>query len=333
MSKPLAILLAGLLALAGCSGAPGSSGATGVEENASQQTQSPAGGTTSFEQTPTPTPVPTPTPTPTPPPPELPGGGRELLPNYRLCGFVGYPGAYGQGQLGIGNVEDRMPELMAACAPYAGDRKIMPVMELITVTVMPDPGMDGLWRHRTDPAIIDHWLSVARQNNAMLLFDIQPGQSSFLEELKALEPYLVQPDVGVALDPEWAMGPGQIPMQSFGSTSGEELNEVAAYLSGLVAQHNLPHKVMLYHILNPEIISNEAALLPHPGVVLIKSVDGIGAPADKIATYDRVKAEVPPHVAMGFKLFYEEDVATSGVLMTPEEVLALSPVPDYIMYE
>lgn len=129
------------------------------------------------------------------------------------------------------------------------------------------------------------------------------------------------------------MGPGQVPMQSFGSTSGEELNEVAGYLAGLVAAHKLPEKVMLFHILNPQIISNEAALLNHDGVVQIKSVDGIGAPADKIATYDRVKASVPPHVKMGFKLFYEEDVTTSGYLMTPAEVMALTPVPDYIMYE
>ena len=36
---------------------------------------------------------------------------------------------------------------------------------------------------------------------------------------------------------------------------------------------------------------------------------------------------------MGFKLFYEEDVQTSGVLMTPAEVLAISPTPDYVLYE
>ena len=36
---------------------------------------------------------------------------------------------------------------------------------------------------------------------------------------------------------------------------------------------------------------------------------------------------------MGFKLFYEEDVDTSGILMTPDEVMALTPTPSYIMYE
>lgn len=325
MLRYLAAVVAGVLVLAGCSG---------PAQDSAEPAASPAASADSATRSASPTPTPTPTATPTPTPLQLPGdGGRELLPSYRLCGFVGYPGASGQGRLGIGAVEDRMPELHEQCAPYAGDRTIMPVMELIAVTVMPFPGEDGMWRTRTDPAIIDHWLSVARDNDAMLLLNIQPGQAQFLDEVMALEQYLIEPDVGVALDPEWAMAPGQVPMQSFGSTSGEELDQVAAYLADLVAEHDLPDKVMLYHILHPEIISNEAALQWHGGVVQIKSVDGIGAPADKIATYDRVKAEVPPQVSMGFKLFYEEDVQTSGYLMTPEEVMWLEPVPDYVMYE
>ncbi len=54
----------------------------------------------------------------------------------------------------------------------------MPVMELITVTVQPAPRPDGMWRKRIDPAIIDEWLTIARENEAMLLLNIQPGQSA-----------------------------------------------------------------------------------------------------------------------------------------------------------
>ena len=36
---------------------------------------------------------------------------------------------------------------------------------------------------------------------------------------------------------------------------------------------------------------------------------------------------------MGFKLFFEEDANASGVVMSPEEVLGLNPVPSYVMYE
>ena len=38
-------------------------------------------------------------------------------------------------------------------------------------------------------------------------------------------------------------------------------------------------------------------------------------------------------VHAGFKLFFDEDTANGGKLMTPGEVLALKPEPEYVMYE
>jgi hypothetical protein len=35
----------------------------------------------------------------------------------------------------------------------------------------------------------------------------------------------------------------------------------------------------------------------------------------------------------GFKLFFEEDRTNGGVLMTPPEVMKLTPQPEYVMYE
>ena len=38
------------------------------------------------------------------------------------------------------------------------------------------------------------------------MLDIQPGRSSFIDEVKHLQPWLRTPFVSVALDPEWNMG-------------------------------------------------------------------------------------------------------------------------------
>jgi hypothetical protein len=67
-------------------------------------------------------------------------------------------------------------------------------------------------------------------------------------------------------------------------------------------------------------------------VALVKSVDGIGAAADKVGTFQRVIASLPPFVHVGFKLFYDEDTR-SGPLMDPAQVLALVPQPEYVLYE
>lgn len=190
-----------------------------------------------------------------------------------------------------------------------------------------------MFRSRTDEAIIKRWHDAAVKHKALLLLNIQPGRADFIDEVRAFEKWLVEPNVGVALDPEWAVNKGQIPGRVYGSTTGEELNDVATYLSDLVAAHNLPEKVMLFHQLHVDIVKKPKDLLAHPGVVQINSVDGIGPPGAKVATYQRVIKTRPKHVHAGFKLFYLEDVQTGRRLMTPKEVLGLKPQPEYILFE
>ena len=263
---------------------------------------------------------------------QLPRGGETIFPDYRLVGYSGYPGAESLGRLGTGDIDERMAEIERVGADYVRDRELMPVMELIAVTVHAEPGGDGMYRSRAKDEIIQSWLDTARKHKAMLLLNIQPGRAKFIDEVKHLEKWLVHPDVGLALDPEWAVGPDQVPGAQYGRSSGTELNEVATYVEGLVEQHNLPEKVLLYHQLHANIIADEGDLMPHPGVVLIKSVDGIGTAMAKVGTWNNILKTTPEHIHMGFKLFYEED-ARHGPLMSADEVLALEPQPEYILYE
>jgi hypothetical protein len=119
----------------------------------------------------------------------------------------------------------------------------------------------------------------------------------------------------------------------FGHIDTSMLNAVAEYVAGLVSSHDLPEKVVVYHQLTPAIVRREQDLRAFPGVAWVKSVDGIGAKADKVATWNRILGTTPrPLVHLGFKLFYDED-SKQGQLMTPDEVLALTPRPEYVMYE
>lgn len=275
--------------------------------------------------------TPSPTPTPTPPP-ELPRGGRTIFPDHLLVGFSGGRGdAFGR--LGIGDIDERAAEIEALGQTYTADGRLpLPVFELIAVVAHPTPTRTGLYRTHEPAEVVDHYLAAARRHRGLLLLNFQPGRADFLDDVKAFQPWLLQPDVGLALDPEWAVGPGQVPGQVIGSTTGAELNSVAAYLSGLVRRHNLPEKVMVVHQFHADTIADEKALRPHPGVVLVKNIDGVGVPAEKVATWNRLTSELSPHVYTGFKIFYEED-QRRGPLMTPAEVLALRPQPSYVLYE
>jgi hypothetical protein len=90
---------------------------------------------------------------------------------------------------------------------------------------------------------------------------------------------------------------------------------------------------MVYHQVASSVVRNESGLKDHEGVVVIKSADGLGPPEPKINTYGKVNKTTPTFAHAGFKLFFTEDRAGGGRLMTPREVLALKPRPEYVMYE
>jgi hypothetical protein len=275
-------------------------------------------------------------PPPAPPAPaplkELPRGGRTLFPTYRLVGFCGTPGAPELGEL-QGNFPKEVKELETRTAPYAKGRPLLPVFELIAVVVQSGAGPDGKYRRRVDDSIVNLYLREARKSKALLLLNIQPGQSDFLTEVKSFESYLREPDVGVALDPEWAMKPKQRPGRFYGQTDGETINDVAVYLSTLVTEGNLPEKALVFHQVNRGVLKDEVELKPLPGVAFIKSVDGLGPVHSKIETYDYLMVTMKRGVHPGFKLFFDEDTRGGNRIMSPKEVLALSPQPEYVMYE
>jgi hypothetical protein len=274
-----------------------------------------------------------------PPPPkpervrrELPLGGREIFPKYRLVGFCGTPGAPALGKL-MNKLPARAKELETYAKKYADKRPVQPVFELIAVVVQGIPGPDGMYRRRVPESVIEDYLREARAAKALLVLNVQPGHSDFMTEIKLFEKYLKEPDVGVALDPEWAMKPKQTPGVYYGQTTGAIVNEVGEYLSGFVKEHDLPEKLLIFHQMNKWVLKDEEVIKPTPGVVFIKSVDGQGPSGAKVTTYNFLIRRMTAGVHPGFKLFFDEDTRIGHHLMSPSEVLALAPEPEYVMYE
>jgi hypothetical protein len=306
------------------------SSATVPASQAPSSARTPASWTT--PHTPAATPAPTPSAT-QPSQSTLPRGGREVFPRYRLVGYAGVTGAATLGRLGTGPLNRRVAEIERRAKPYAADREILPVVEVIATVVQASSGQDGRHRVRLTDAQIATYHKAARKHRAVMLLNLQPGRSEFITEAKAFEKWLREPDVGVALDPEWAMDPGQRPGGAYGHTTGAELDEVSRYLASLVKRYDLPEKIMVYHQVARSVVRKESGLKDHEGVVVVKSVDGLGPPGPKINTYRGVNKTTPKFVHAGFKLFFTEDRADGGRLMTPREVLALKPRPEYVMHE
>ena len=201
-------------------------------------------------------------------------------------------------------------------------------MELITVVAAAHPEEGGRYNTRADDAVIGRYLRAARRAKALLVLDIQPGRSDFYTETVRLQKWLEQPDVGLALDPEWRMGPDEVPGNVIGAVEAREVNATSAWLAQLVKQRNLPEKLFLIHQFTDEMV-DDTQLQERPGLAMVLNADGFGSQAIKKAKYRAFTRSPREFFHQGFKLFYRED----SDLMTPREVLRLRPPPDVVIYE
>ena len=266
--------------------------------------------------------------TPTPPP-ELPGGGRRLFPDRRIVGFYGAPQDDELGELGIGSPDSAARRLKRQARPYARkNRPVLPALELITVLAHAAPGEDGMYRARQPDSVIRRYLRAARRHDALLILDIQPGRADFFTETIRLRKWLKEPDVGLALDPEWRVGPGELPGQVIGRVDSREVNATSAWLEQLVVKHDLPEKLFLIHQFTDDMV-DEKALKLRERLAMVLNVDGFGGQEIKKAKYNAFAKGTPKGFHPGYKLFYREDTD----LMTPKEVMRMRPRPDVIAYE
>ena len=263
-----------------------------------------------------------------PPPPELPRGGRSVLPENRVVAYYGAPQSPELGALGIGTPDGAARRLARQAEDYERpDRPALPALELIAVIANADPGEDGMYRARQEDEVIRRYLRAARRAKALLLLDIQPGRSDFFTETTRLEKWLKEPEVGLALDPEWRVSDGEVPGQVIGRVSSREVNATSAWLAQLVDREQLPEKLFVIHQFTDDMVDH-TALKRRDQLAMVLNVDGFGGREIKKAKYRRF-ARNAREFHPGFKLFFEEDTD----LMTPRQVMRMRPRPDLIVYE
>ena len=227
--------------------------------------------------------------------------------------LVAYYGTAGTGALGVlgeSGPDEMHRRLLDAAAGFARpSQPVLPVYELIVTVADRSPGKDRDYSHDIDHAAVRQYVEAARRNNALLLLDIQPGRSDFLDVARRWKWALEEPHVGLALDPEWRMHKA-VPGTRIGHVSAFEVNRTARWLSQLTKQRGLPQKLFVLHQFRTSMIEDIGAIGPRANLAMVQHVDGFGTPGQKLATYDAVAR--PRQFAMGFKLFYDEDRPRMG---------------------
>ncbi|HEU4513084.1 MAG TPA: hypothetical protein VFR87_08260 [Nocardioidaceae bacterium] len=260
--------------------------------------------------------------------PELPQGGRRIYPGHLLVAYYGTATTPTMGVLGE-DTPDRITErLREAAAPFARDRwKVQVVYELIVTIADRDAGTDGDYSHDIAREHVERYLRAARRNKALLVLDLQPGRSGFLEVAKRWQWALERPWVGLALDPEWRMDAGQVPAETIGQVSAAEVNRVSGWLARIARRNDHPQKLLLLHQFRRDMVLDIEDVVPRKRLAVVQHVDGFGSQSQKLSTYGTVAQ--PEQFTMGFKLFYDEDTD----LMTPVEVLRLRPRVRFVSYQ
>ena len=253
-----------------------------------------------------------------------------MLDDHVLVAWYGNPwtGRMGiLGRLAGAALRDGLKRQAAAYAALTR-KKVLPAYELVAVVAQASPGADGLYRRRESRGVMDRMLHEAREAGFKLIVDVQTGRSTVLTELSRLAPYLEQPDVYVALDPEFSMGADGIPGRRIGRMDAREVNDAIAVLERVIARHNLPPKVLIVHQFTTGMLPDKDSIWSSDSLDVVLDVDGFGSAELKRHSYRTVLRQRALEFT-GFKLFYLQDAG----LLQPAQVLALSPQPSVIIYQ
>jgi hypothetical protein len=254
------------------------------------------------------------------------GSAERLFPSRRLIAFYGAP-QMGATILGRKSISAAKKKLRKQARGYRGQGlSVIEGMNLVAVIATSDRGSDGKYRTRQSDRVIEQYHDAAAELDGRLILDIQPGRSSLMNEVRALDEWVKEPNVDIAIDPEWNVGKRGRPGRTKGSVNAKELNKLSRYLENLVARHNLPPKALVVHQFHQGSVKKRSRVKQREDVAVTLNFDGIGGRAAKVAGYERLTRD---ELFAGFSLFYRLD----NRLMTPAQVAGLVPTPNYVLYQ
>lgn len=197
---------------------------------------------------------------------ELPGGGQELLDGKVYVALRGAPGAPELGSLGEQGIPETLARLSSLAGATSSSSTVVPTAMLLATVASSTPGTDGSYSGKRSLADLRPFVDAARTARTSVLLTFQPGRQSLLEQVRLYEELLLEPNVGVALEPAWRLGPGELPGSQSGVVAASEINEVVDYLAELATARALPPKMLAVRLATGATVSDpenlDASRLP-----------------------------------------------------------------------
>ncbi|MGY1723316.1 hypothetical protein [Blastococcus sp. SYSU DS0533] len=264
---------------------------------------------------------------------QLPGGGQTLFPGKLLVALYGHPGTAALGLMGEQPVEAAVERAQAHAAPYEPlvEETVVPAFEIIATIASASAGEDGDYSAEADPEFLRPWVEAAGEAGLYVVLDLQPGRTDFVAQAELYRPLLELPHVGLALDPEWRLGPNEVHLRQIGSVDVEEVNRVVTWLADLTRENRLPQKLLVLHQFRLDMIpGRERVDLGRDELAVMVHADGQGGQGAKQGTWNALRQGAPEGLWWGWKNFYDEDIP----MLTPEQTISdVEPDPQLISYQ
>ncbi len=257
---------------------------------------------------------------------------EPLLKRNQMIVFYGSPISAGLGILGTFAPEDAAARVKAEADIYdsinGAGRGAFGAMDLIYSQVQSEPTENGLYLRYLSDETVQTYLSLAEKYDLQLILDLQIGRGDVVDEVRKTKRFLKNPRVHIAIDPEYAVGPQGIPLETPGQINADDLNRLQDYLTGLIAREQLPPKMVIIHQYLEETVVDGAATKTVPNVDLVLNMDAFGAAQEKNTKYQLFAAR-PYATRSAFNIFFKLDEH----VLSEEEAVHLNPSPDAIFYQ
>ena len=262
--------------------------------------------------------------------PTLPGGGFRLFEARRLVALYGHPRNQVVGALGEQDLDQAIDRLRDTAEPYSSDGvQVLPALEIVATLASSEPGPRGEFSRRSDPDVLAPWIERAAREELYVLLDLQPGRSDFLEQAREYEQLLREPHVGLALDPEWRLAPGERHHDHVGAVEADEVQRVVDWLADLTREAGLPEKLLVLHQFQPSMLPDRDTIEVPAELAVVVHMDGQGPLHDKFDSYASITAGAEDRWLWGWRNAYDQD----DPVATAQQVLDLEPTPVLVTYE
>ncbi|MFD1719474.1 hypothetical protein [Georgenia deserti] len=263
---------------------------------------------------------------------QLPGGGQLALPGRTYVALYGSPGSPELGVLGEQGTEETISRAREVAEDYEDltDDEVVPTLEVIATVASSASGDDGDYSHEIPVDELRPLVEAAGESGQYVVLDLQPGRTDFLTQAQRYEELLALPHVGLALDPEWRLGPDEEHLEQIGHVDAAEVEEVATWLADLTREEALPQKLFVLHAFRTSMLPDlEQADLDRSELAVLLHADGQGSQSDKESTWNALHRHAPGIAWWGWKNFLDED----SPVLSPEQTMRVAPTPHFISYQ